>query len=1107
MGLLIPYLCGDIACLASNLSERRRLIETAAAQSCSPTSAVELSPFDVWNINKLAGKLAVNVLKESYQEGELATSAVQDLRQLLAEFKQLEQVLPSLDEAQQALLLRPHSHWLATYNAALATMDASDVEFSTCRWRDPEIYYGGFAKVCEPFLRLLHRTLTPRCEQTVQTKRRFQIAPGVIADIQSHLLNRFEMMLGWAIEADINVYCAQRKIIKSQSSREQYLEYFEQTFRDAACYHAFYCRFPVLARWLAEVTRFLGDVGNLLIRRLDGDMTEIEAAFFGGQKVREVKSFKLGMSDAHAGGSSVVVVGLALEGLKEAAVVYKPRCMKSEIAMQGLLAHLSRASVVEFATYRILARDGYGYAECIPHGQNHVESQDQVDVIYRQLGGYLGLFYVLGGGDLHFENILVANGNAFICDCETVLGVHPEGSDRLPGELFDSVYKTAMLEWPRAVPAGQEQDFKVSGYTGGESYRLPYAVPKLNNRRMSLEVAVEYVEGIQVEPDATNRVYLDGRLVNPVDRKDAIVEGFNRTYDWFRERPTEAIELVRRLFAGTLVRFINWGTQTYSHLLIASRHPKCLSEPLEVDLVFSTLWQHRRKWDGGALAEAELASLWQLDIPLFTAEAAGTELFYNYQQRLPVRLALSALDNAADRIRILSTDNRERQNRYIRASLSTGEIGSPDFVASAVDYSCQFGARICELLQPASATAPWTSFEFTSRGIRQIDIRPDLYDGTAGICLFLAYLDSVRPDLNFRKAADRALADAIARRNDAMVGAFMGTSGLIYLLVHLYHLWGDSGLLDHAVSLSHDLLPAIDQDPYFDVLNGAAGVIPVMLALADAAAGEGLDCAERCARHLLRHAVREGASLSWPPFRAEEARANLTGFAHGAAGMGWALIALGARTGREEYIQAGREAFAYESRHFDEVEGDWYDLRRSVGVAESNRPHFSNAWCNGAAGIGLSRISSWATLGRNDPGCLRDANIALKATLRNFHKLNNDSLCHGRTGNAEFLLRYARIKGELSLQMEAEVQAQGLWRDYEKNGMLACGSTSPEVFPGLMIGLAGFGMHFLHIADPVRIPSPLLLDPPAAPNHPPFSNDDDLPAGQQVPRPVFGDHE
>ena len=297
----------------------------------------------------------------------------------------------------------------------------------------------------------------------------------------------------------------------------------------------------------------------------------------------------------------------------------------------------------------------------------------------------------MGGGDLHFENILVANGNAFVCDCETVLGVHPTGSDRLPGAFIDSVFKTTMLEWPRAVP---EQDLRISGYAGGESYQIPYAVPKLNERRMSLEVAVEHKAGIRVEAGATNRVYLDGRLVQPEEYKDAIVEGFNRVYDWFRDRPDEAIALLRQLFVGTLVRFINWGTQTYSQLMIATRHPKRLAEPLEIDLIFNALQGHRRKWDEGALAQVELESLWKLDVPIFTADASSLELVYNYQKRLPVPLAISALDNAGERLQKLSVENR-----------TTGRIGifAPAFPAAEIG-----SARLRGLggrLRPARSSA------------------------------------------------------------------------------------------------------------------------------------------------------------------------------------------------------------------------------------------------------------------------------------------------------------------------------------------------------------------------------------------------------------------
>jgi lantibiotic modifying enzyme len=311
-----------------------------------------------------------------------------------------------------------------------------------------------------------------------------------------------------------------------------------------------------------------------------------------------------------------------------------------------------------------------------------------------------------------------------------------------------------------------------------------------------------------------------------------------------------------------------------------------------------------------------------------------------------------------------------------------------------------------------------------------------------------------------------------------MIGVFQGATGLIYLLTHLSQLWNQPTLLALAADLIDDLIPCISQDRYFDVLHGVAGIIPVMLSLAEAGYDQAINCANLCAQHLLQNAIGENNTLSWPCHQPELAQANLTGFSHGASGIGWALILLGCYIKENEYITAGRQAFAYEATKFDVAQRDWYDLRTSMIKLNGKLPHFANTWCNGAAGIGLSRIASWAALGKVDDDLLREAYTALSATLRNFDKLGNDSLCHGRAGNAELLLRIAKLRDEPYLQMEANVQAQAQWRNFEKTRHWICGTGGSEVVPDLMSGLAGIGMHFLRLAYPEQIPSPLLLDPP-----------------------------
>jgi lantibiotic modifying enzyme len=62
--------------------------------------------------------------------------------------------------------------------------------------------------------------------------------------------------------------------------------------------------------------------------------------------------------------------------------------------------------------------------------------------------------------------------------------------------------------------------------------------------------------------------------------------------------------------------------------------------------------------------------------------------------------------------------------------------------------------------------------------------------------------------------------------------------------------------------------------------------------------------------------------------------------------------------------------------------------------------------------------------------------------------------------------------------LEANVQAQAQWRNFEKACNWIFGGVGVDVFPGLMIGLSGLGLHLLRLAYPEQIPSPLLLDAP-----------------------------
>ena len=117
----------------------------------------------------------------------------------------------------------------------------------------------------------------------------------------------------------------------------------------------------------------------------------------------------------------------------------------------------------------------------------------------------------------------------------------------------------------------------------------------------------------------------------------------------------------------------------------------------------------------------------------------------------------------------------------------------------------------------------------------------------------------------------------------------------------------------------------LDDDRSFDVVDGAAGCIGSLLALhAVAPAAATLDLATRCGDHLLGHARSMPHGIGWIPERADT---PLAGFAHGAAGIAWALLKLAAATGERRFRTAALEAIAYERSLFSPEAQNWPDLR------------------------------------------------------------------------------------------------------------------------------------------------------------------------------------
>jgi lantibiotic modifying enzyme len=220
---------------------------------------------------------------------------------------------------------------------------------------------------------------------------------------------------------------------------------------------------------------------------------------------------------------------------------------------------------------------------------------------------------------------------------------------------------------------------------------------------------------------------------------------------------------------------------------------------------------------------------------------------------------------------------------------------------------------------------------------------------------------------------------------------------------------------------------------------------------------------------LLAEASQEENGWSW---RTIEGSRNLTGFSHGAAGIGWALAELYAATKEDRFRSAALEAFRYERSCFNPDQRNWPDFRGA-------EPAYPVYWCHGAAGISLSRLRAWQILGGDD--FLAEALSALGTVRESMGSLENASLCHGEMGNADVLIHASDVLNNEAWLTPARAAADKGFERFERRRVpWPCGLPGANETPGLMLGLAGIGHFYLRIADPTRTPSVLLISKPSA---------------------------
>lgn len=337
--------------------------------------------------------------------------------------------------------------------------------------------------------------------------------------------------------------------------------------------------------------------------------------------------------------------------------------------------------------------------------------------------------------------------------------------------------------------------------------------------------------------------------------------------------------------------------------------------------------------------------------------------------------------------------------------------------------------------------------------------------GAAGV-LGVLVRAAATPGSGVTMDAVRGVADWIVERLPVLPrilpGLFFGRAGTAWALHSASRLLDDAVLERRALDLALSL-PVTWSNP--DVCHGLAGaglaLVHLWRATGDAAIEEQ---AHACADGVLKAASRDSRGLLWeipPSLDSVLAGTSGYGFAHGVAGMGAFLLAMGCASGRADCLETAAEAGRILVEAMEPV-GPSAVWPTQPGSSATNPMPWS--WCNGTAGIGAFLIRLWRVTG-DEPAFLaaERAGVAAHRDRRN----PSGSVCHGAPGSGELLLDLAEATGESRYRDRAtEVAACLMARHGIRDGrILVADESGGRYAPGYHTGLAGTLGFLLRLRD------------------------------------------
>lgn len=797
--------------------------------------------------------------------------------------------------------------------------------------------------------------------------------------------------------------------LQASSKEAEFTKYIEEFLGDKERTYLFFGEYPTLARILAVRLTFACEVIEEFVYSLN-DSAEPLAEIFAISTPMELTKIEFGQGDSHDRGKTVIQFQV-----QETPLIFKFKNLEIGERFNALLTYLeSLDPTLSFYKIKRIIRPTFTIEEKITYQECKEESE--VTDFYQHYGQLLAVVYWLGSTDLHMENLIASGPHPVLIDVETL--IRPEMF-----KLTKKLTKQTRIEKHSVLVSGllpQKKQWKRElemDALSGTKQKLPKKIRRLRNDRSSdiaFQLEEAYMDGAQNIPR------LAGKEVDYLLYRQVIQTAFKKMNQLLLKNKSEFIEQVKQLLADTTIRLIYRDTQHYGNLLNFTLHTDCMSNYIEREKVIESLWAS--KIIPETLIPFEVQSMLDHDVPLITANTSSTTIYTNGHE-LKQLLVNTPLEDTVKRMEQITEKTSHFSYLLLKESLGTLEYNTQEMMIPVKNSSIEspllqkaadIGDKIMEqiVVDREHGEVDWMSvFPESDNEIGIAYPGIDLYEGSAGVYLFLVYLNYFVPKESYQKVIDLLEQEIflIEHEKKSYQSAFFDEGMRLTVAFYVTRLLKDE---KHRLYMETSLeslknTQIEEQNQLNEWLYGEASLLAVLAAIYDTFHNE-------AAYELLSHYVHA--------VTCHEMEDN--SFAHGYAGLCYGLS-------RAERVL---------NDFLTKEKLKWYQEKFEERLEKDERSN--NSWCRGTLGIMEVGKLLNLTFAKDMFGKIEEGNA------------EDDCLCHGNYGNNDNYLNNIKLLTNEVVKLKTDPESTPI---------------------GLFCGLSGVGFQVLRAFDPFKVQSLLFI--------------------------------